>query len=81
MKRRKVGLDLSNLSMEKVLNILVLQNNSRVNVNAPDFQIPENMTTECVSEDLEIPLRCEVHFVDFEVSDIFRCFLAFLSGT
>nr|CDS29353.2 cleavage and polyadenylation [Hymenolepis microstoma] len=64
--KKKAGVDLASAPMEKLLNLLVLQNTSSVNVNSPDFQIPNNMTTKCVSEELEIPLRCEVSFIDFE---------------
>ncbi|VDO12737.1 unnamed protein product [Rodentolepis nana] len=64
--KKKAGVDLATAPMEKLLNLLVLQNTSSVNVNSPEFQIPNNMTTKCVSEELEIPLRCEVSFIDFE---------------
>lgn len=67
VKEKKAGADLASASMEKLLNLLVLQNTSSVNINSPDFQIPNNMTTKCVSEELEIPLRCEVSFIDYEV--------------
>lgn len=74
---KKSGLDIASAPMNKLLDLLVLQNTSSTNITSPDFQIPANITTKCVSEELEIPLRCEVSFIDYEVRrlHVYRCFI------
>ncbi|KAM7534917.1 hypothetical protein Aperf_G00000093176 [Anoplocephala perfoliata] len=57
---------LASIPLNKLLDVFILQNTSNVNITSPDFQIPANITTKCVSEELEIPLRCEISFIDYE---------------
>lgn len=68
---KKSRFDIYSASSDQLLNLLVMQNTSNANLTNPGFQMPTNLTTKCVAVKLEIPLRCDVSFIDYEVSSRF----------
>ena len=62
--------DIFSATSEQMLNLLVMQNTSAASLTSPNFQMPENLSTKCIAVKLEIPLRCEISFIDYEVNFI-----------
>ncbi|KAL5108666.1 putative cleavage and polyadenylation specificity factor subunit 2 [Taenia crassiceps] len=63
---KKLRFDIYSASSDQLLNLLVIQNTSNASLTSPGFQMPSNLTTKCVSVKLEIPLRCDISFIDYE---------------
>ncbi|VDK20575.1 unnamed protein product [Taenia asiatica] len=63
---KKSRFDIYSASSDQLLNLLVMQNTSNASLTNPGFQMPANLTTKCVAVKLEIPLRCDVSFIDYE---------------
>uniref|UniRef100_A0A5K3EU55 Cleavage and polyadenylation specificity factor subunit 2 n=1 Tax=Mesocestoides corti TaxID=53468 RepID=A0A5K3EU55_MESCO len=75
----KSRFDLFSASSEQLLNLLVMQNSSGAPIT-PGFQMPQNVTTKCVVEKLEIPLRCEISFIDYESRSDGRALKKIITG-
>ncbi|BHF72564.1 cleavage and polyadenylation specificity factor subunit 2 [Sparganum proliferum] len=58
-----VQLDLVSASQDQLLDLLVLQNSTSLISGA---NLPDNFTTKCVVQKLELPIRCELSFIDYE---------------
>uniref|UniRef100_A0A0X3NZP2 Cleavage and polyadenylation specificity factor subunit 2 n=1 Tax=Schistocephalus solidus TaxID=70667 RepID=A0A0X3NZP2_SCHSO len=55
--------DIVSASQDQLLDLLVLQNSTSL---IPGATLPNNFTTKCVVKKLELPLRCELSFIDYE---------------
>ncbi|CDI98145.1 cleavage and polyadenylation [Echinococcus multilocularis] len=63
---KKSRFDIHSASSDQLLNLLVLQNISSSSLTTPGFQMPTNIATKCMTVKMEIPLRCDVSFIDYE---------------
>ncbi|VDN11443.1 unnamed protein product [Dibothriocephalus latus] len=55
--------DIVSASQDQLLDLLVLQNSASL---MSETNLPSNFTTKCVVQKLELPIRCEISFIDYE---------------